>query len=74
MINHDYPKAHPDWIRQIHPNPTAQEAIEELINEKSGNLATRLGLKLAELIFYLIDWRTIGRLKLTEAIDQRRQP
>ena len=51
MINHDYPKTHPDWIRQIHPNPTAQEAIEELINAKTGNLATRFGLKLAELIF-----------------------
>ena len=74
MINHDCPKTHPDWIRQIHPNSTAHEAIGEVIDAKTGNLANRFGLKLAEPLFHKLDWRSIGCLKPTEAIDQRQQP
>ena len=70
MINHDCSKTHPDWIRQIHPNPTAQKAIEKVIDAKTGHLANSFGLKLAELTSYQL---SIGRLKPFEAIDQRQQ-
>ena len=41
-----------DFKGQIHPNPTAQNATEEVIYAKTGHLANRFGLKLAKLIFY----------------------